>query len=143
MIYLASLVATALLTVGLLHFAWAVRVYWPLGDEKALARAAVGTPGIVTMPPSYQSHLVAFCMVVAAADALFLAGVPGPIPGWLILAVGGGCCLVFLLRGAAGYSRVWARLTPEQPFRTFDKRYYSPLCLLLGAGFGVLLIAGR
>ena len=53
--------------------------------------------------------------------------------------VGGcGCAAVFAARGAVGYITVWARLTPEEPFRSYDRRYYAPLCLLLGAGFAAL-----
>lgn len=142
MIYLSGALALILLAVGILHFLWGLRIFWPLGDEKALARAAVGARDVVAMPPSYQSHLVALALIVAAADALFLSGVESALPTWLVLLVGCGFCLVFVLRGVAGYVPAWARLTPEQPFRTLDKRYYSPLCLMLGAAFAALLISG-
>jgi len=142
LIYLAGVVACVLLAIGLIHFLWGLRIFWPLGDEQALARAAVGARGIVAMPPSYQSHLVALAMIIAAADALLLVELPSYLPGWLVLAVGSGCCFVFVARGVAGYVPVWARITPEQPFRMFDKRYYSPLCVALGTGFAVLVISG-
>jgi hypothetical protein len=50
--------------------------------------------------------------------------------------------LVFLGRGIAGFTSAWRRLTPEMPFARLDVRYYSPLCLVLGAGFIVLALEG-
>jgi hypothetical protein len=42
---------------------------------------------------------------------------------------------IFLARGIAGYTPTWRRRFYDEPFTTFDKRYYSPLCILLGLGF--------
>jgi hypothetical protein len=92
------------------------------------------------MPPPVQCHLVALAVAIAAGTAILLGGMPhqSVVPGWLILAVGCGYSAVFLLRGTASYTRIWQRLTPEEPFRTYDRRYYAPLCLLLGMGFVAL-----
>ena len=143
MTYIGGLVAVVLLVIGLIHLLWGSRIYWPCRDEKTLARTVVGVANVAAMPAPYQCHFATFAAFIAGVDALFLGRVlgPGVVAGWLILAIGCACCLVLLLRGVAGFAPVWARLTPEQPFRTLDKRYYAPLCLLLGAGFAVLIWA--
>lgn len=46
---------------------------------------------------------------------------------------------VFLPRGLAGYLPMFAAMTSEEPFRTLDQRFYSPLCIALGVAFAVLL----
>ncbi len=141
MTYIAGLVAVVLLVIGLIHLLWGLRIYWPGRDEKTLARTVVGAANVAAMPAPYQCHLLMFAVFIAGADALYLGRVLdlGVGAGWLILAIGCACCLVFLLRAVAGFAPAWARLTPEEPFRTLDKRYYAPLCLLLGAGFAVLI----
>jgi hypothetical protein len=47
---------------------------------------------------------------------------------------------VFLVRGGLGYTAWWAVRTPTEPFRRFDRKTYSPLCLILGAGFLILVV---
>jgi len=46
--------------------------------------------------------------------------------------------LVFLGRGVEGYLPAMAKA--EQPFPQLNRRYYSPLCLVLGLGFLVLVL---
>jgi hypothetical protein len=41
----------------------------------------------------------------------------------------------FVARGIAGYTPRWREYFYDQPFTTRDRRYYSPLCLLLGMGY--------
>ena len=36
----------------------------------------------------------------------------------------------------------WRRRLPEEPFATYDQRYYGPLCLALAAGFATLILGG-
>ena len=45
-------------------------------------------------------------------------------------------------RGMAAYLAPWRRLTPKQPFATFDRTIYGPLCLAFGIGFVGLLARG-
>ena len=49
--------------------------------------------------------------------------------------------LAFLARGILGFMPWWRRLAPEQPFARLDRRFYSPLCLLIAAGFLVLALS--
>jgi hypothetical protein len=53
-----------------------------------------------------------------------------------------GIAAVFLGRGLAGYTSARRRRFPEQPFATYDRLAYSPLCLMLGAGYLTILVAG-
>jgi len=58
----------------------------------------------------------------------------------LYSAVGGAIALVFLLRGVAGFLPFWRAKHDAQPFAQLDQKIYSPLCLGIGTGLGVLLI---
>ncbi len=132
----ALLSALVLLALAALHLLWALGIWWPVPDEKALVRAIAGFKGIDTMPSRHASLAVASALAVSAAVAYLLGCAEGvPLP---IAVAGGGCAAVFAARGAAGYTPAWARLTPEEPFRTNDRRYYSPLCLALGGAFLLL-----
>ena len=42
----------------------------------------------------------------------------------------------------AGYLPAWRRMYPREPFATRDVRYFSPLCLLVAAGYAALLLSG-
>ena len=48
--------------------------------------------------------------------------------------------LVFLARGVLGYTAGWRARFPTEPFATLDRKNYSPLCLVLGAGFLILVV---
>ncbi|WP_312860515.1 DUF3995 domain-containing protein [Neoaquamicrobium sediminum] len=86
---------------------------------------------------------MAAALAVAALIALALAGIVTlPLPAALIRLGGLGAALVFLGRGIAGFTPAWRRITPEMPFARNDRLYFSPLCLLIGAGFTLLLIQG-
>jgi len=83
-----------------------------------------------------NTALVAAIIAGVAAWPLLLA----PLVGRHLapeLAMAGGLALaaVFLLRGVAGFTPWMARRHSAEPFATYNRRYYSPLCLALGAGF--------
>ncbi len=138
---IASLVAGVLIVIAVLHILWGLNIWWPIRSEAALAKAVVGAKGITKMPPPAASFAVAIALLAGAWWALALGGV---VTTWIFsdsLVTLGGYALVavFVLRGIAGYTAFWARQCPEQPFHRLDRLYYSPLCLLLGAGFALLL----
>ncbi len=137
MTILALLTALILLVLAALHLLWALGIWWPIADEKALAHAITGFRGMDAMPSRAASLAVATALAISAlAAGLLGAANNAPLP---IAMAGVGCALVFLGRGFAGFTPAWARLTPEEPFRTNDRLYYSPLCLAIGAAFTVLL----
>ena len=87
---------------------------------------------------------VAAILAGVASWPLFATGLLAEAwPRWLTLLAGATIAAVFLGRGIAGYTSAWRRRFPEEPFATYDRSYYSPLCLVLGAGYLLILIAGH
>lgn len=136
--FISSLMFIALFAVALAHTLWAFGRTWPIRDEKLLAQTVVGTRDIQHMPPRLASLAVAIATFAAGLFALALADHDS---GGLLLSL---CALpfaaVFLARGIVGYTPWWKALTPEPNFRLNDARVYSPLCLVLGMGFIVLMV---
>ncbi len=134
---IASLVFVPLLSISLVHFVWALGFNYPVRDEKALARTVAGFKGIEKMPNRFLSALIGFATLFAGIWVLAMADPKES----LILTLGGAILvLVFLGRGIIGYTKRWAELTPEEPFRTLDKKIYSPLCIFIGSGILFLVI---
>ena len=140
---IAICVATALFAVSLLHFLWATGSTWPCADEQSLIRTVVGHPDVKQFPSHLLTAVVAVAIGFAGVIALWAGGVVRlPLPGMiqtagLLLLTG-----IFLLRGLSSYTprRIWA--APVEPFATLDRRYFAPLCIVIGCGFLWLLIAG-
>lgn len=140
---LALLLSTVVWIIAVLHASWGLGNHWPAASPERLAKSAVGTPGITRMPPPSQCFAVAAILAGVASWSLFAAGLLAEAwPHWLTLVAGAGIAAAFIGRGVAGYTSVWRRRFSEEPFATFDRHYYSPLCLALGAGYLVILIAG-
>jgi hypothetical protein len=95
------------------------------------------------MPSMAASFAVAAAIIAAALVALALGSLFAspfdqvPLAG-AALFIG----LVFVGRGITGFTPAWRRLAPEMPFARLDMRYYSPLCLVIGAGFALLALQG-
>jgi hypothetical protein len=143
MTILGVVLACVLAMIALLHVYWGFGGVWPGHDEKSCARAIAGFRGIERMPSPAASFAVAFALLVAAFIAAALGGAVAPIVPPVPLALAGaGAAALFLARGMAGYTSAWRRIAPEMPFARYDRRYYSPLCLALGAGFATLLLQG-
>lgn len=134
---LAALMFIPLLAVAIAHFLWSIGRTWPIRDPELLPRATIGMPG-VTRVPRLAAFGVAVAVTIAGVLALALADRTGG--GTMLTVVGALVGLVFLGRGVLGYLPQWAALTPLEPFRTLDRKTYSPLCLALGAGFLILVI---
>ncbi|MEM1190413.1 MAG: DUF3995 domain-containing protein [Pseudomonadota bacterium] len=133
---LAICVSSILVAIAFAHALWGLRIWWPVRDELALARTVVGAPRIDRMPSCSACLTVTLALLVVSVLNLVLGGVISTpwLPDTLVAIAGYGAAVVFLLRGFVGYLPFWARITPEQPFRTYDKWAYSPLCILLGLG---------
>ncbi|MCO5058588.1 MAG: DUF3995 domain-containing protein [Rhizobiaceae bacterium] len=140
---LSLVLAVPLTVIAALHAYWGVGGVWPGTDEASCARAIAGFKGMTTMPSIGASFAVAAALVFALLVALALGGWFAAPFGRIQLA---GMALVigaiFLARGVIGYLPFWRRLTPEQPFADRDRLYYSPFCLLIGAGFLALSLQG-
>jgi len=129
---IASLVFVPLLAIAMIHVMWAFGSTWPTHDQKNLARTVLGYRDVERMPSRLLSALVAVFTLTAGIWALSLSGTeqdPVLVGGGILLG------LIFLARGIAGYTSWWRNLTPQEPFATFDKKFYAPLCIGIGLGF--------
>lgn len=135
---LASLMFVLLLAVSVAHLLWSMGQTWPIRDEKLLAQTVIGFRDVERMPPRLTSFAVALATLAAGVLALSLADHDSG--GLLLTLVGVLLAAIFLTRGIIGYTAWWANKTPQPNFRLNDRRVYSPLCLLLGTGYVVLVI---
>ncbi|HLP66788.1 MAG TPA: DUF3995 domain-containing protein, partial [Rhizobium sp.] len=136
---LALLLAVLLLAIAALHLAWAAGSTFPAASERELVRMVVGFKGQEQMPPRPASALVAAALAFSAYVALALVSLCGwPFAGSWLRSMGTVLAFVFLARGAAAYLPAWRVRVPQQPFARLDRRYYGPLCLVIGAGFTLL-----
>jgi len=141
---LAVLLSAVVLVIAGLHAYWGLGGCWPATSAERLAKAVVGRTSIRHMPSPGACFLVAAMLAGVAAWPLFAAGlVPEPWPRRLTVLAGIGVAAVFVGRGLAGYTSAWRRRFSEEPFARLDRLVYSPLCLLLGAGYTALLFADR
>jgi len=134
---IASLTFIPLLAIAAVHLLWAFGSNYPARDSASLARTVAGFKGIEKMPPKLASLAVAVGIFIAGLWALALTDAS---PSLILTAGGVVLSLVFLVRGILGYTPWWRALTPEEPFATFDKKLYSPLCLGIGSGFVFLTV---
>jgi hypothetical protein len=142
MIFLAFALSAVLFLITTLHAYWAIGGIWPGQDSASCARAVVGFAGVRSMPSPLACFAVAACLVLLTLWPLALMNIfasPFPATGLAMNAFLFG--LVFVARGIAAFTPWWRRLTPEQPFARLDRRFYSPLSLLLGLGFIVLAVS--
>lgn len=141
MLIAANLIAAALgivlIAIALAHLLWSIGIMWPIRDRKLLAQTVIGTPGIERVP----FHMSFGVFVLTAVACVIAFAVADPTSGGLVLSllalVAG---IVFLARGAVGYTGWWRTRTPTEPFRSLDRKTYSPLCLALGIGFLLLAL---
>jgi hypothetical protein len=136
-IVVATLMFVLLLALAIAHLLWALGSAWPIRERAMLARTVIGVEGVLRVS---RLRALGFAVLnfVAAVLALALAD---PIAGGANLTSAGILFgLGFAVRGAIGYTSWWRKRTPLEPFRTLDRRNYSPLCLLLGVGFFALVL---
>jgi Protein of unknown function (DUF3995) len=141
---IAIVLSAAVYVLAIAHAYWGFGGFWPAANPERLAKAVVGAPGIERMPPPASCFAVAALLAGVASWPLFAAGLLDEAwPAWLTLLAGAGITAVFLGRGIAGYTPAWRRRFSTQPFAHLDRLIYSPLCLLLGAGYLTILLTGR
>lgn len=143
MTLLALITSAILWPIAGLHMLWAFGNPWPFKTEHDLAKSVGG--------PSLDHTIGAgakFIITVLAAGAIWVAGLlplmhtgalpsligEGPLSWLLVLQT-----IVFLIRGALGYIDL-APASAHQPFRTYNRRYFSPLIISLGLTCAAILI---
>ncbi len=135
---IAALLFVPLLAIAMAHFIWSLGATWPIRDRELLQRTVMGFPAGARLPSRLGTFVVSIAIVSAGVIALSLADKSAG--GLWLTALGALMAAVFISRGVAGYTAWFARRTPQEPFRSLDRKFYSPLCLFLGAGFVILCI---
>ena len=139
---LAAAVAVILAALSVLHLAWGFGATWPETNARALARRVAGFKGVTEMPRPAACFFVAAALAFSAVIALAAAGaLPTSYPDWLVRTALGAVAAVFTLRGLLTYTSRWREHTPEQPFASLDRRYYGPLCLVIGGALTLIVFA--
>jgi hypothetical protein len=137
-VLLAILLFAGVGAIAALHASWGLGSHWPEESEEAAARAFVGD-GRRRMPKPAMCFAVALALFAVALWPLYAIGHLDDL-----LTVQGSFAIagVFFARCIAGYSRKWRDHFTAEPFARRDRRYYSPLCLLLGVAY-IALVAGE
>lgn len=140
---IAIALASLLGVIAGLHAYWGRGGLWPAASEDELIATVIGNARAKRMPSPGLCLRVALAIAVTAVWPLLLVQISGTAILRPLLRLGGLAIMaVFLLRGLAGYLPAWRRLHSREPFASYDRRYYSPLCLLIAAGYAVLLLQG-
>jgi hypothetical protein len=138
---IAVFLCAQLLAIAALHAYWGLGGVWPARDERSLARMVVGSKGIERMPSRFACLAVAALLAGAAFWPFVLTQRLAEFwPRWVTLGGGVALAAVFLGRGAISFIPALRRLGPEEPFASLDRRFYGPLCMILGLLFVLLLM---
>ena len=130
-----------LVAIAGLHAYWGLHGRWPAKDEATLSGMVIGkTPG-GRMPPPIACFAVTTAIMIGIGLVVAVSfGNPLGLTQRLLVAAYGVFAAVFVLRGLAGYvPAIWSG-SAGTPFVTLNTRYYSPLCLAIGAGLFVNLL---
>ena len=128
---LAFLLFAVVFALSFVHFQWSRGSHWPEESEAALARAVIGD-GRRRMPPRFACLALSIVLAMVALWPLCVVDRAAELSIRQVSMVIAG---TFVARGIAGYTPRWRGYFYDQPFTTRDKRYYCPLCLLLGLGY--------
>ncbi|MFN4185893.1 MAG: DUF3995 domain-containing protein [Hyphomonas sp.] len=134
---LGTLLAIVLGCLGLIHLIWAAGMSFPFPNEQSLARSIVGRRGITRLPSRAAVALLGILLLCGAGAAAIMGHYASSMTAlkFLLVPVGLFLSAVFLLRGLVGVLPAFERAAPEQPYLSLNRRVYSPLCALIGAGF--------
>jgi hypothetical protein len=145
---LGGLTAVVLIAVGVLHVIW-IFSPWPMDNTADFARVVVGVSED-ELPSGPMTLGVVIPLFIAAWSVLVSSGwLPVTGPRWIPLWAVFGAAAVLLLRGVEGLLLSGATtlgmvdISTPAAFLRADLVIYSPLCLLLGAGLGVVWWRGR
>ena len=113
-----------LMTLAALHGAWAAGSTWPLDDRRRLAQVVVGSEEL----PSAAACVSVTALLTGAAG--LVAGYPRGAPRLSRLGTAG-VVATLTVRGLAGAVGLTTRKGDSEEFAYWDRRLYSPLCLVL------------
>lgn len=121
-----------------------LHIYWALGGRWGWGVATPQVDGRPAFTPSRAATVfVALGLAAAAAVPLVRAGwFPLPVAPWLPQFLAALLSLVFFLRAVGDFRLVgFFKRVRGTAFAAWDTRLFSPLCLLLAAGFARIAIA--
>jgi hypothetical protein len=134
--FIASLLA------GVLGFLCALHVYWAFGGHLGSVSVIPHLDGRPVFRPTKAMTLVVAAWLAGAATVALVQGavvtipVHPALPRIAAIAIG----MIFLFRAAGEFRLVgFSKSVKGTVFATWDTWLFSPLCVLMGAGF--LLIA--
>jgi hypothetical protein len=130
----AAVTALSLMTVAVIHAAWAAGSTWPYKDPETLTRSVLGVSAAQDFPPAGLTLAVTGALSLTGTAALARTSKrPKLRQAARLLTLP--AAVVLGLRGVGGFAQSLLAphaSTPE--FRRNDLRLYSPLCLALAAG---------
>ncbi len=92
------------------------------------------------MPPAWLTLVVAGLILAAALLPLFVTPpLAGALPPNLVHFGLAALAAIFVARGLSAFTPAVHRRHGTEPFVTLDRHIYGPLCLLIGAGYLLLL----
>ena len=140
---IAAALTIIVAAIAALHAYWASGGLWPSSNPADLSNIVVGRAGARIMPRPKLTALIAAMIAAAAAWPLLMSPLVGRYLAPELAALGSfALAAVFLLRGVAGFMPWMAKRHSAEPFASYNRKYYSPLCLALGAGFLTLAFNG-
>lgn len=135
---LAYALSFILISIAALHLYWGLGGFWPGRDEATLVDMVIGAPAGTPIPPLWACLIVVACLLVPAVSALIVStgfdrGLPRLIK-WIPTTALWCSAFVFLARGLVTYFTPIFLGGKKTAFYQLNLAYYSPFCLLLGAG---------
>lgn len=123
--------AAGLAGAAALHALWASGSTWPERDYDDLANLVVGRAAFPSRPLTAG---VAGLLLTASAVAAAASG-PTPSQSWVVRMGARTVAAILLTRGVGGLAASTLAVgNASDTFRRWDRRLYSPLCLVLAAG---------
>ena len=129
---------TAIALAFVLAFLSGLHIYWAFGGRWGWGAAIPQIDGRPAFSPSRLATLVvALGLAAAAVLPLIRTGVaPFSVPPWLSQWSAVFLAFVFFIRAVGDFRLVgFFKRVRGTPFAIWDTRLFSPLCLLLAAGF--------
>lgn len=128
---------------GVMFMLSAIHLYWLSGGRKGAA-AAIPSQGTAALfqPTRIATGVVAAALGLAGWIALELGAVERVLlPGWLYPYAGGFLAGVFLIRAIGDFRWVgFLKSRRGTLFARWDTLLYSPLCLIIGSCYLLLLM---
>jgi len=134
--FLSITIFSILLLIALIHIVWALGSYWPAKDEQSLINTVIGSAKRSVMPAPFLIILVAIGIFGAGLCVLWGPELISlPFPEWIKQTSLISLIIIFAARGISTYLFVAPLVNRTEPFKTLDRQYFAPLCLLLSLGF--------